>query len=69
MRPQPVLQRPVLTDDHGVTSREGRGCEPSHRATRMIFFPHDDARPGAWLLLLATVCTYVAVRALEGRLI
>ncbi|HEY0823950.1 MAG TPA: hypothetical protein VGD76_09210 [Ramlibacter sp.] len=44
---------------------EGRDCELSRRITALLLFPHLDARPGAWLVLLAAVCTFVAVRALE----
>ncbi|MDB5900109.1 MAG: hypothetical protein JWP22_3782 [Ramlibacter sp.] len=45
--------------------REGRGCEQSRRMTVRLLFPGLDARPGPWLLLLACVCTLVAVRSLE----
>jgi hypothetical protein len=45
--------------------REGRGCEASHRLTALVLFPGLDARPGPWLMLLASVCTFVTVRALE----
>ena len=31
----------------------------------LVLFPHLDARPGPWLLALVSVCTFVAVRALE----
>jgi hypothetical protein len=48
-----------------AASREGRDCERSHRITAQLLFPRLDARPGAWLLFLASVCTFVAVRALE----
>ena len=65
MRPPYVLQSPALQDGHGASTREGRDCEGSRRLTALTLFPAADARPGAWLLLLASVCTYVAVRALE----
>jgi hypothetical protein len=45
--------------------REGRGCDASHRLTALVLFPRLDARPSPWLLLLASVCTFVAVRVLE----
>jgi hypothetical protein len=45
--------------------REGRGCEQCHRLTVRLLFPSSDARPSPWLLLLASVCTFVAVRSLE----
>lgn len=49
------------------TSREGRDCELSHRLTVLLLFPRF-ALPGPWLLFLAGVCSFVAVRALElGR--
>lgn len=35
----------------------------------LMLFPGNDARPGPWLLLLASVCTYVVVRALESGLV
>ena len=47
------------------TPGEGRDCELSRRLTALVLFPRLDARPGAWLLFLAGVCTFVAVRALE----
>lgn len=65
MRPRFLLQRPALPGGHGAPSREGRDCEASRRVTVLVLFPNADARPGAWLLFLASVCTYVAVRALE----
>ena len=65
MRPPLLLQRPVVPDGHGVSSREGRDCERSRRVTALMLFPGNGARPGPWLLLLASVCTYVAVRAFE----
>jgi len=46
-------------------SREGRDCERSRRVTSLVLFPRGDAVPGAWLLVLAATCTFVAVRALE----
>jgi hypothetical protein len=45
--------------------REGRGCEMSHRMTVRLLFPKLDARPSPWLLFLASVCTFVAIRSLE----
>lgn len=48
-----------------AVSGEGRDCELSRRLTALVLFPRLDARPGAWLLFLAGVCTFVAVRALE----
>jgi hypothetical protein len=49
------------------TSREGRDCELSHRLTVLLLFPRFSL-PGPWLLFLAGVCSFVAVRALElGR--
>ena len=44
---------------------EGRDCELSRRLTALLLFPRLNAIPGAWLLFLASVCTFVAVRALE----
>ena len=49
--------------------REGRDCERSHRLTALLLFPRLDAVPGPWLWFLASVCTFVAVRALEGGLV
>jgi hypothetical protein len=46
-------------------SGEGRDCELSRRLSARLLFPHADARPGAWLLLLTAVCSFVAVRVLE----
>lgn len=46
-------------------ANEGRGCELSRRLTMLLLFPHLDARPGPWLLVLASVCTFIAVRVLE----
>jgi hypothetical protein len=49
------------------STREGRDCELSHRLTVLLLFPRF-ALPGPWLLFLAGVCSFVAVRALElGR--
>ena len=51
-----------------ASAGEGRNCELSHRITALLLFPRLDARPGAWLVFLSAVCTFVAVRALEiGR--
>lgn len=47
------------------SSREGRDCDLSRRLTALLLFPKLDARPGAWLLLLTGVCSFVAIRALE----
>jgi hypothetical protein len=47
------------------SSREGRDCDLSRRLTALLLFPRLDATPGAWLLLLTAVCSFVAVRALE----
>ena len=46
-------------------SREGRDCELSRRISALLLFPHRRAVPGPWLLFLTSVCTFVAVRALE----
>jgi len=48
-----------------ASNNEGRDCAVSQRITALLLFPRLDARPGGWLLLLASACTYVAVRALE----
>lgn len=62
--PARLLPRRSALEGAGVpSSREGRDCEASHRLTTLLLLP--DARPGAWLVLLAATCTYVAVRALE----
>ena len=58
-------QRPALQGGCGDASGEGRDCELSHRITALLLFPRLDARPGAWLVFLTAVCTFVAVRALE----
>lgn len=61
--PAPLLPRQPALQGAGVpSSREGRDCEASQRMTALLLFP---GRPGAWMLLLAATCTYVAVRALE----
>ena len=65
MRRPFLLQSSAVPDGYGASSGEGRDCEGSRRLTALLLFPRDHARPGAWLLLLAGVCTYVAVRALE----
>lgn len=49
----------------GGAHGEGRNCELSQRMTALVLFPHLDARPGPWLLLLAAAGSYVAVRTLE----
>jgi hypothetical protein len=46
-------------------SREGRDSDLCWRTTVQLLFPRLDARPGPWLLFLAGVCSYVAVRTLE----
>lgn len=56
-------RRPVI--DGAAPCREGRDSELARRMTALLLFPRTDARPGAWLMLLAASCTYVAVRALE----
>lgn len=65
MRPPFLLQRTVLPQGSTASSGEGRDCELSRRMTALLLFPGTGARPGPWLLFLASVCTYVAVRALE----
>lgn len=61
----PVLhRRTAVPEGPCVSSREGRDCEVSHRLTVQLLFPRF-TRPGPWLLFLASVCTFVAVRALE----
>jgi hypothetical protein len=55
----------LLQGAGGECSREGRDCERSRRVTALLLFPRLNARPGAWLLLLAGVCSFVAIRALE----
>jgi hypothetical protein len=56
-------RRPVI--DGAAPCREGRDSELARRTTALVLFPRSEAAPGAWLLLLAASCTYVAVRALE----
>ena len=59
-------RQPVLPQRAGLgSSRQGRECERSHRLTVLLLFPRLDARPGPWLLLLAAVCSFVALRCLE----
>lgn len=58
-------RRTVLQDGCGDAAGEGRDCDLSHRITALLLFPRLDARPGAWLVFLTAVCTFVAVRALE----
>jgi len=65
MHPPLVTQRAALPEGSAESSREGRDCELSHHLTTLLLFPRLDARPGAWVLLVAAACTYVAVRALE----
>lgn len=65
------MRNPFMTSRHALpegcdgSSREGRDCQLSHRLTTLLLFPALDSRPGAWLLFLAAVCSYVAVQALE----
>lgn len=58
-------RRTALPGGRVDSSREGRDCDLSRRLTTLLLFPHLDARPGPWLLLLAGVCSFVAIRALE----
>jgi hypothetical protein len=60
-----VHARKAIPAGYVASFREGRGCETSQRLTVRVLFPRLDARPGPWLLLLASVCTFVAVRSLE----
>lgn len=57
--------RLLLPAGCGGASREGRLSELSRRNTEQLLFPHLDARPGPWLLLLAAVITFITVRVLE----
>ncbi len=66
------MQAPVSSPrsllSHGAgpeSSREGRDCERCHRLTVRMLFPRLDAIPGPWLLFLAGLCSFVAVRVLE----
>jgi hypothetical protein len=63
----PVATRRTAFPSGGYVeaSREGRDSELSRRITALLLFPYLDSRPGLWLLFLASVCTFVAVRALE----
>lgn len=56
--------RRTVIDGTG-SCREGRDSELARRVTALLLFPRRETSPGAWLLLLAASCTYVAVRALE----
>lgn len=58
-------RRTALPVGRAESSREGRDCQLSWRLTALLLFPRLDARPGPWLLLLAGVCSFVAIRALE----
>ena len=58
-------RRPALPGGCADAPGEGRDCELSQRITALLLFPRLDARPGAWLVFLTAVCTFVAVRALE----
>ena len=64
MHPPFVTHRTALRGG-AESSREGRDCELSRRLTAVLLFPRLELLPGAWLLLLAATCTFVAVRALE----
>lgn len=64
MHPPFASGRPALPEGAAGT-REGRDSDMSRRLTALLLFPHGNARPGAWLLVLAAACTYVAVRSLE----
>lgn len=67
MRSHFLHRRPAVPGGPAASSREGRDCELSHRLTVQLLFPRF-TRPGPWLLFLAAVCSFVAVRALEmGR--
>lgn len=57
--------RVLLSAGLGAASREGRLSELSRRNTALLLFPHLDARPGPWLLLLVSVFTFIGIRALE----
>lgn len=65
------MRHPLATQRHAhpggcdAASEEGRNCELSQRLTTLLLFPRMDAMPGPWLLFLAAVCSYVAIRALE----
>jgi hypothetical protein len=65
MQPPFARRRPALSEGRVDSSREGRDCELSRRLTALLLFPHLNARPGPWLLLLTGVCSFVAIRALE----
>lgn len=65
MQPPLAHHRTALSGGSGHSTREGRDCELSRRLTTLLLFPRLDATPGAWLLLLTAVCSFVAVRALE----
>jgi hypothetical protein len=65
MRPTLAYPRRLLPAGAGGASREGRLSELSRRNTALLLFPHRDGRPGPWLLLLASVFTFIGVRVLE----
>ena len=65
MQPPFTPHRRAVPAGRHEFAREGRDCELSRRVTPLVLFPRGDAVPGAWLLLLAATCTFVAVRALE----
>lgn len=60
-----ATHRRVFPGGGMAASREGRDCELSCRLTTLLLFPRLDARPGAWLLFLIAVCSFVAIRGLE----
>lgn len=65
--PRPSFTNHCSEHDGGTLEalREGRDCEPSRRLTVLLLFPRPNVVPGLWLLLLAGVYGFVAVRALE----
>jgi len=65
MHPPFLTHRSALRVGRAESSCEGRDCELSRRLTALLLFPRLELLPGAWLLLLAATCTFVAVRALE----
>lgn len=65
MKRPPAPQPRACDGDRLESSREGRDCPLSHRITALLLFPRLDARPGAWLLCLTAVWSFVAVRAME----
>ena len=65
MQPTFATHRRAFPEGGLASSREGRDCDLSRRLTALTLFPRLDARPGAWLLFLTAVCSFVAIRALE----